>query len=204
MKTVEDFIHRLHHDPEFEQRAHSYEDSNAFMDFVKGEGYDFTLDQLLDIFKEEEAAEPAEMASPPTEPVEVAEPPAKLGVEAFIQRLQQDPEFERQAQSFDNNDAFMEFVRKEGYDFTLDELTAGFKQHKDAVKPEAQQEQPLPPAKLETLPAPRPAVVAESPKPPESAVADSETKERPVRLTPRFEGFIGGRRRGMRWSDSEV
>jgi predicted ribosomally synthesized peptide with nif11-like leader len=202
MKTVEDFVQRLHHDPEFEQRAHSYEDSNAFMDFVKSEDYDFTLDQLLDIFKEEEAAEPAEAAAP----AEVAEPPAKPGVEAFIQRLQQDPEFERQAQSFDNNDAFMEFVRKEGYDFTLDQLTAGFKQSRDAVKPEAQlaqPEQPPPPAVLETLPAPRPAAVAEAPKPPEPAVPDSQTQEQPVRLTPRFEGFIGGRRRGMKWSVGE-
>jgi predicted ribosomally synthesized peptide with nif11-like leader len=204
MKTVKDFVHRLHHDPEFEQRAHIYEDSDEFMNFVKSEGYDFTLDQLLEMFKGEEAESP-----------ETAEPPTSPGVEAFIQRLEQDPEFERQAQSFENNDAFMEFVRKAGYDFTLDQLTGAFKRNqKEEVKPEVQQQPPSPPAKLEALPAPQPAAavepvklpetsVLEPVKPPETSVDASQTQERPVRLTPKFKGFIGGRRRGMRWSDGE-
>lgn len=191
MKTVEDFIHRLHHEPEFEQRAHAFEDSAEFMDFVKSEGYDFTLDQLLDMFKDEPPAE----AEPP------AEPPAATGVEAFIQRLEQDPEFERQAHSFENNEAFMEFVRKAGYDFTLDQLTAGFKRSQEPVKPEAQLQPPPPPAPLEALPAPQSAGAVVPVKPLEPAVDDSPDQERPVRLIPKFEGFIGGRRRGMKWSE---
>ena len=192
MKTVEDFIHRLHHDPEFEQRANAYEDSDEFLNFVKSEGYDFTLDQLLEMFKEEQAGPP-----------KTASPPTAHTLEAFIQRLEQDPEFERQAQSFDNNDDFMEFVRKAGYDFTLDELTASFKQSKEAVKPETQQQQPPLPVKLEALSAPQPVVAPESSKPPEPSVDDSQTQKRPARQIPKFDGFSGGRRRGMKWRDVE-
>jgi len=45
----------------------------------------------------------------------------------FIQRLQVDPAFEKQAQAFDNGDELMAFVSREGYDFTLDQLMDEFK-----------------------------------------------------------------------------
>jgi predicted ribosomally synthesized peptide with nif11-like leader len=45
----------------------------------------------------------------------------------FIQRLQNDAAFEKKAQAFDNGDELMAFVKSEGYDFTLEELTSEFK-----------------------------------------------------------------------------
>ena len=46
----------------------------------------------------------------------------------FIQRVQVDPAFEKQAQAFDNGDEFIAFVKSEGYDFTLEQLVDEFKQ----------------------------------------------------------------------------
>jgi predicted ribosomally synthesized peptide with nif11-like leader len=47
-------------------------------------------------------------------------------LEEFIQRLQDDPVFERQACAFDNGDELMAFVQSEGYDFTLEQLMREF------------------------------------------------------------------------------
>lgn len=69
---------------------------------------------------------------------------------AFIQRLQDDPAFERQAQTFDNGEDLIAFVKREGYDFTLEQLMSEF----------ARQEQ-LPPKTA----APAPADVSPSPPP---------------------------------------
>jgi predicted ribosomally synthesized peptide with nif11-like leader len=46
----------------------------------------------------------------------------------FIQRLQDDAAFEKRAQAFDNGEDLMAFVKSEGYDFTLEQLTIEFKQ----------------------------------------------------------------------------
>ena len=46
----------------------------------------------------------------------------------FIQRLQDDAAFEKRAQAFDNGEELMAFVKREGYDFTLEQLTIEFKQ----------------------------------------------------------------------------
>jgi predicted ribosomally synthesized peptide with nif11-like leader len=45
----------------------------------------------------------------------------------FIQRLQNEPAFEIQAQAFVTGDELMAFVKREGYDFTLEQLTSAFK-----------------------------------------------------------------------------
>ena len=45
----------------------------------------------------------------------------------FIQRLQDDAAFEKKAQTFVTGDELMAFVKDEGYDFTLEELTNEFK-----------------------------------------------------------------------------
>ncbi len=61
----------------------------------------------------------------------------------FIQRLQDDPAFEQKAQAFDNGDELMAFVKREGYDFTLEELTSEFKQ-RAKLPPEAGGKAPAP------------------------------------------------------------
>jgi len=46
----------------------------------------------------------------------------------FIQRLQDDAAFEKQAQAFDHGDDLMAFAKREGYDFTLEQLMNEFGQ----------------------------------------------------------------------------
>lgn len=198
MKTVEDFIQRLHHDPEFEQLAQAYEDSDEFMNFVRSEGYDFTLDQLQEMFKDNEETEPNEEV---TAPSETASPAVAPTVEAFMQRLEQDPEFERQAQSFENNDDFMEFVRKAGYDFTLDQLTAAYQQSQGEAESVAPQLAAT--VKVEVPPTPQPAGGQETHQPPDPSPPDGQIQPQPVRLAPKLEGVSGGRRRGIKWRDTE-
>ena len=47
-------------------------------------------------------------------------------LEEFIQRLQDDPAFEKQAQAFDHGDDLIAFVKRQGYDFTLEQLMSEF------------------------------------------------------------------------------
>ncbi|MHB9073965.1 MAG: Nif11-like leader peptide family natural product precursor [Desulfobaccales bacterium] len=194
MKTMEEFIQRLQNDPEFEQKAQAYENSDEFMEFVKGEGYDFTLDQLLEEFKHEQQAT--------EQPVE--EPPElRKTVEEFIQRLQDDPEFELTARAFENNDDFLEFVKSEGYDFTLDQLTEGLKRGKEPLNPP---DEILPgPSKATVIPLsrlPDNTKIEQAAEPSPKGV--EEGQKRPRTLSPKFEGISGGRRRGMKWRNVEI
>ena len=59
MKTLAEFIQRLQDDAKFEQQAQAFDHRDDLMAFVKLEGYDFTLEQLMD------ALEPK--AEPPVE-----------------------------------------------------------------------------------------------------------------------------------------
>ena len=59
----------------------------------------------------------------------------------FIQRLQDDAAFEKQAQSFDHGDDLIAFVRREGYDFTLEQLMRKFE---PGQKPPAEVSPPPP------------------------------------------------------------
>jgi predicted ribosomally synthesized peptide with nif11-like leader len=191
---MKEFIQRLQNDPEFEQKAQTFENSDEFVEFVKSEGYDFTLDQLLDEFKNEQQAA--------AQPVE--EPPApRKTVEEFIQRLQDDPEFEQTARAFENNDDFLEFVKSEGYDFTLDHLTEGLRHGKDSLN---QSDETLSTSSKATV-IPLSGLpdnteielAAES-----SARGAVEEQKRPRALYPKFEGISGGRRRGMKWRNVEI
>jgi predicted ribosomally synthesized peptide with nif11-like leader len=47
-------------------------------------------------------------------------------VAEFIQRLQNDPGFEKQAQAFEHGDDLIAFAKREGYDFTLEQLMSEF------------------------------------------------------------------------------
>jgi predicted ribosomally synthesized peptide with nif11-like leader len=68
----------------------------------------------------------------------------------FIQRLQEDAAFEKQAQSFDHADDLMAFVKRKGYDFTLEQLMREFE---SGEKPRAETGGPAP---VRTSPPPRP------------------------------------------------
>ena len=186
MKTIEEFMRRLQNDPEFEQKANAFEDSDEFMNFVRNEGYDFSLDQLMVLFKGEKLTEPTPTPSPVPAP----------GVEAFIQRLEEDPEFERQARAFDNDEAFMKFAKDAGYDFDLDQLTAGLKQGPEAVSIE---DQDLPTSIPVQEPSLQQSPSSESPQQTASSPPDDQAQKPLRKLFPRFEGG-GGRKRGMKWS----
>jgi predicted ribosomally synthesized peptide with nif11-like leader len=47
-------------------------------------------------------------------------------VAEFIQRLQNDPAFEKQAQAFEHGDDLIAFAKRQGYDFTLEQLMSEF------------------------------------------------------------------------------
>jgi predicted ribosomally synthesized peptide with nif11-like leader len=59
MKTLEEFIQRLQDDPGFEKQAHAFDNGDDLIAFVKREGYDFTLGQLMSEFERAEKS-PAE------------------------------------------------------------------------------------------------------------------------------------------------
>jgi predicted ribosomally synthesized peptide with nif11-like leader len=88
----------------------------------------------------------------------------------FIQRLQDDPAFEKKAQAFDNGDELMAFVKREGYDFNLEQLTSEFK-HRAKLPTEAGGIAPAPTDVRASTP-PRP-VDAAFPRKPE-AIPTSE------------------------------
>lgn len=69
MKTLSEFIQRLQEDAVFEKRAQAFDNSDELMAFVRLEGYDFTLEQLMDQFKHEAKvrAEADGMAPAPTD-----------------------------------------------------------------------------------------------------------------------------------------
>jgi len=183
MKTVEEFIQRLQNDPEFERQAQALGTSDEFMIFVKNAGYDFTLDQLLDKFKDDEEED---------QPVMPLPAPAKT-VEEFIQRLEDDPEFELQAHAFENDADFMEFVQNEGYDFTLEQLQEAFKQSKDT-----EAERPTTPLKGATTPTTRLPKGGEFMQPADPALRGAETQKPPGGRFSKSEGIGGGRRRGIK------
>ena len=69
MKTLEEFIRRLQDDAAFETQAQSFNHGDDLMAFVKREGYDFTLEQLMSEFEpgEELPAETTGLAPAPAD-----------------------------------------------------------------------------------------------------------------------------------------
>ena len=69
MKTLEEFIQRLQDDPAFEKQAHAFDSGDDLIAFVKREGYDFTLEQLMSEFEraEKSPAETGGLAPPPAD-----------------------------------------------------------------------------------------------------------------------------------------
>jgi predicted ribosomally synthesized peptide with nif11-like leader len=193
MKTVEEFIQRLHNDPEFEHKAQAYENSQEFIEFVKHEGYDFTLDQLLDKFQPQQEL-------PPKSDQESAV--ALKTLEEFIQRLDEDSQFESKARSYENDEAFMEFLKSEGYDFTLDQLMGRFKDDQSLLR--LQSDKSSPPFKGVDVPSPQLAGGSPGENLGECVPdGEIEPQKRPGALYPKFEAGHGGRRRGMKWLNIE-
>jgi predicted ribosomally synthesized peptide with nif11-like leader len=76
MKTLGEFLQRLEDDSVFEKKAQAYNNGDELMAFVKGEGYDFTLEQLTRAFKERANLPPrAESLAPARLDVSASTPP---------------------------------------------------------------------------------------------------------------------------------
>jgi predicted ribosomally synthesized peptide with nif11-like leader len=69
MKTLAEFIQRLRDDAAFEKQAQAFEHGDDLIAFVKREGYDFTLEQLMHELEpaEELPAETGGMAPAPAD-----------------------------------------------------------------------------------------------------------------------------------------
>ncbi len=91
----------------------------------------------------------------------------------FIQRLQDDAAFEKQAQAFDHGDDLMAFVKREGYDFTLEQLMNEF-EPEEKLPAETGGLAPAP-ADVSPSPPPRPDE-AEFPRQPEALPAEREVR----------------------------
>ena len=74
MKTLAEFIQRLQDDAAFEKQAHAFDHGDDLMAFVKREGYDFTLEQLMNELEPEEKL-PAETAAWRRPPADISPSP---------------------------------------------------------------------------------------------------------------------------------
>ena len=71
MKTLAEFIQRLHNDAAFEKQAQAFDHGDDLMAFVKSEGYDFTLEQLMHEFERGEKS-PEKTGAPGPKPADVS------------------------------------------------------------------------------------------------------------------------------------
>jgi predicted ribosomally synthesized peptide with nif11-like leader len=83
MKTLGEFLQRLEDDSEFEKKAQAYNNGDELMAFVKGEGYDFTLEQLTKAFQERANLPPRAESLAPARPEVSASTPPRLEVTTF-------------------------------------------------------------------------------------------------------------------------
>jgi predicted ribosomally synthesized peptide with nif11-like leader len=85
MKTLEEFIQRLQNDAAFEKQAQAFDGGDDFIAFVKREGYDFTLEQLMNEFGPGKKL-PAETGGLAPAPVELSASPTPRPDEAEFSR----------------------------------------------------------------------------------------------------------------------
>jgi predicted ribosomally synthesized peptide with nif11-like leader len=104
-------------------------------------------------------------------------------LEAFIQRLHDDPAFEKQAQAFDHGDDLIAFVKREDYDFTLEELMSEFER---AEKSPGQTGDPAPPP-VDVSPSPAPIPdEAEFPRQPDTLSSEKSGTDLPKEMNTGF------------------
>lgn len=76
MKTLGEFLQRLEDDSLFEKKAQAFNNGDELMAFVESEGYDFTLEQLTNAFKQKANLPPqAEVTAPGPPDVSAFTPP---------------------------------------------------------------------------------------------------------------------------------
>jgi predicted ribosomally synthesized peptide with nif11-like leader len=130
MKTLGEFIQRLQDDAAFEKQAQAFLTGDELMAFVKDEGYDFTLEQLMYEFKHG--------AKLPTEADGVAPAPTDAG--AATGRMPEDTAFPRNSEAFPNGEKSTALPRSESHDFTREPPGPRLKKPKGEMPPQGPEE----------------------------------------------------------------
>ena len=133
MKTLEEFIQRLQNDAAFEKQAQSFNQSDDLMAFVKREGYDFTLEQLMREFETEEKlpAETGGMAPAPAD-MSASTPPGP-----------DEAEFPRKPEALSSPERGTALPKRGGDDFTPEQPLEKLPQSKEVMPPPGPEKVPL-------------------------------------------------------------
>ena len=132
MKTLEEFIQRLQDDAVFEKQTQAFEHGDELIAFVKREGYDFTLEQLMSEFEPEEKL-PAETGG-------LA--PAPADVSAFTSPWPDEAEFPRQPEAFSGGERGTALLKRGNDDFTREQPLEKLPQPQEALPPPEPGEEP--------------------------------------------------------------
>ena len=134
MKTLEEFIQRLQDDAAFEKQAQSFNHGDELMTFVKREGYDFTLEQLMSEF------EPGEQL--PAETGGKAPGPAPANMSASTPPRPEEAEFPRKAEALFSPESGTALLQRGSDDFTREPPLERLPQPKEAMPPPEPEEGP--------------------------------------------------------------
>ena len=132
MKTLEEFIQRLQDDAAFEKQAQSFNQGDDLMAFVKREGYDFTLEQLMSEFEpgEKLPAETAGMA------------PAPADMSPSIPPRPDEAEFPMKPEALSSGERGTALPKRGNDDFTREPPLERLPQPKGAMPPPGPEEEP--------------------------------------------------------------
>jgi predicted ribosomally synthesized peptide with nif11-like leader len=124
MKTLAEFIQRLQDDPAFEKQAQAFDHGDDLIAFVKRQGYDFTLEQLMSEFERGEKLPQSKAAIPPPPDVNPSPPPEP-----------DEPEFPRQPEVFSSPESCTDIPKRGNDDFTPEPPLERLPQPKAAMPP---------------------------------------------------------------------
>jgi predicted ribosomally synthesized peptide with nif11-like leader len=134
MKTLEEFIQRLHNDPAFEKQAQAFDQGNDLIAFVKREGYDFTLEQLMREFERREKL-PAETGG-------MAPGPAPADMSASTSPRPEEAESPRKPEALSSPERATDLPKRGIDDFTREPPLVRLPQPEGAMPPPEPEEGP--------------------------------------------------------------
>jgi predicted ribosomally synthesized peptide with nif11-like leader len=134
MKTLEEFIQRLHDDAAFEKQAQSFDHADDLIAFVKREGYDFTLEQLMSEFEPGEKA-PAETGG---------QAPAPADVSTSLPPRPDETGFPREPETLPSGECETSILERRNDAFTIELPLERLQQPKAPMPPPEPEEEPRP------------------------------------------------------------
>jgi len=132
MKTLEEFIQRLQDDPAFEKQAQAFDHGDDLIAFLKRQGYDFTLEQLMREFERGKKL-PAETGG-------LA--PASADVSTSLPPRPDEAEFPRQPEALSSEESGTDLPKRGNDDFTREQPLERLPQPKEAMPPPEAEEEP--------------------------------------------------------------